>query len=119
MRKGILLALAAVSLVWAAAASAHAFPQREEPGVGSVIHESPKQVRIWFDDKLEPVFSSLVVKDSQGKKISDASQVDPESQQRLEARLPALAPGKYHVYWKVVAWDGHRSKGDYVFTLAP
>ena len=95
------------------------FPQREEPSVGAVVHEPPKQVRIWFDAKLESAFSTLVIKDSDGNKISAASQVDPESQQRLEAQLPALAPGEYHVYWKVVSWDGHHSKGDYTFTVKP
>ena len=105
--------------MWATMAFGHAFPQQEEPAVGSVIHEAPKQVRIWFDAKLEPVFSSLIVKDGAGKAISGESRVDPESQKRLEAKLPPLTPGQYHVYWKVVAWDGHHSEGDYIFTFSP
>ena len=72
-----------------------------------------------FDAKLEPAFSRLVVKDSSGRKISGNSKVDPESSQSLEADLPVLAPGDYHVYWKVVAWDGHHSEGDYTFTFKP
>jgi len=112
-------AMTGLALAWTTVAAGHAFPQREAPGVGSVVHESPKEVRIWFDAKVEPAFSTLVVKDSSGNKISGKSKVDPESSQLLEANLPALAPGDYHVYWKVVAWDGHNSEGDYIFTVKP
>ena len=111
--------LTGLALMGAAAAFAHAFPQQEKPGVGSVVHESPKQVRIWFDAKLEPAFSNLTVKDGAGNEVSGESQVDSESQRQLKAKLPPLAPGKYHVYWKVVAWDGHHSEGDYIFTVSP
>ena len=114
-----ILALALVNLIWATAVTAHAFPQREEPGVGSVVHQSPKRVRIWFNAKLEPAFSTIVVKDSKGKKVSGESGVVSDSQQQLEAKLLPLLPGEYHVYWKVVAWDGHHSEGDYIFTLEP
>ena len=112
-------AMTALALTWATVAAGHAFPQREVPGVGSVVHESPKRVRIWFDAKVEPAFSTLVVKDGSGNKVSANSKVDPESSQLLEADLPVLAPGDYHVYWKVVAWDGHHSEGDYTFTFKP
>lgn len=119
--KGLAMALtlSGAVLIWAPVALAHAFPQREEPSVGSVVHEAPKQVRIWFDAKLEPVFSTVVVKDVTGREVSGESKVDPDSQQMLEVDLHPLASGKYHVYWKVVAWDGHHTEGDYTFTVEP
>lgn len=113
------LAITGTAFAWAPSALGHAFPQREEPGVGSVVHQPPSRVRIWFDSKLEPAFSSLVVKDSEGHKVSGESRVDNESQQRLEVKLHPLTPGKYHVYWKAVAWDGHHSEGDYSFNVKP
>ena len=81
------------------------------------MHGSPPFVRVWFNEKLKPVLSKLVVKNSQGKKVSDASRVDTETQQTILCSVPALPPGKYHVYWEVVALDGHPSKGDYIFTI--
>lgn len=112
-------AVAAVSLAWAAAAAAHAFPQREQPPVGSVVHNAPDSVRIWFNAKLEPLFSKVTVKDGQGKLVSGDSHVDPDSLTMIEAPLQALPAGQYHVYWRVVARDGHRTEGDYVFTIKP
>jgi hypothetical protein len=31
--------------------------------------------------------------------------------------LPSLSPGTYRVIWSVVARDGHRTEGDYTFTI--
>ena len=113
------IVLACGALMWATAALAHAFPEREEPGVGAVVRETPKQVRIWFNAKLEPVFSTVFVEDADGKRISGASRVDPDSLDMVEAPLQPLDAGKYHVYWKVVARDGHRTEGDYTFAVGP
>jgi methionine-rich copper-binding protein CopC len=35
----------------------------------------------------------------------------------LEVSLPSLPTGNYHVFWSVVARDGHRTEGDYTFTI--
>lgn len=37
----------------------------------------------------------------------------------LPAPAPALKPGTYHVERTAVARDGHRTVGDYDFTVAP
>ncbi|MFD2273813.1 copper resistance protein CopC [Undibacterium arcticum] len=95
---------------------AHTFPERAEPRVGAVIDSSPSQVRIWFDGQIEPAFSTLRVLDGQGRQVNqEAGQVDPAQPRLLEARLPPLSPGAYHVFWRVIARDGHVTEGDYVF----
>jgi methionine-rich copper-binding protein CopC len=113
------LAIAGGAFGWAPAAPAHAFPEQEEPAVGAVLHESPKQVRIRFDSRIEREFSVIVVKNENGDRVSGKTAIDPKSFQLLEADLPPLAPGTYHVYWAVVSWDGHRTKGDYTFSVSP
>ena len=35
----------------------------------------------------------------------------------LEVDVPQLKPGTYRVTWSVVAKDGHRTSGDYTFTM--
>ncbi len=118
-RRCLTLLAATAAVAWSAMAAAHAFPQQEEPAVGSVVHDAPARVRIWFNAKLEPLFSNVVVKDAQGNKVSGDSSVDKDSQTLLEAPLQAHGPGVYHVYWSVVAWDGHHTEGDYIFTVKP
>ena len=109
------LALAAASPRWT---WAHAFPDHAEPRVGAAITISPTLVRIWFDGVLEPLFSTLQVLNTSGQQVDRGDgHVDESDQTLLEVSLPSLAPGTYRAFWSVVARDGHRTQGDYTFTL--
>jgi len=112
----------AIAMLWGVlspqAALAHAFPERMEPRVGVVTESAPGQIRIWFDADLEPAFSTLRVLDVQGRQVNrDPGQVNAGQARLLEAQMPPLAPGVYHVYWRVIARDGHATEGDYTFTV--
>lgn len=97
---------------------AHAFPDHSEPRVGATVTASPAMVRIWFDSELEPAFSTIFVQDGKSKRVDKGDgHVDSSDHTLLEAGLPALRPGCYRVYWSVVARDGHRTTGDYSFTV--
>jgi hypothetical protein len=111
--------LSGAALMWTPAVLAHAFPEDTQPGAGAVLHTAPQQVRIRFDTRVEQEFSVIVVKDANGERVSSRTKIDPVSRKTLEVSLPALDPGDYHVYWSVVSWDGHRTKGDYVFHVGP
>lgn len=115
----ICLAIAALwGLLAPQATLAHAFPEHMEPRVGAVLDNLPGQVRIWFDADLEPAFSTLRVLDAQGQQVNrDPGQVNTGQARLLEARLPPLTRGVYHVYWRVIARDGHVTEGDYSFTV--
>ncbi|MBJ6725329.1 copper resistance CopC family protein [Geomesophilobacter sediminis] len=108
----ILVALAAPGTVWA-----HCFPERSEPKVGATVN-APQMVRIWFDGALEAGFSTLMVKDHNGKRVDKGDgHVDAKDKKLLEIGVPPLKPDTYHVYWKVVSRDGHRTTGDFPFTV--
>ena len=99
-------------------ACGHAFPQRSEPPVGATVAVSPPRVRIWFDGALEAAFSSLHVQTVSGQRLDqDDGHVDPTDVTLLEVPLPPLPPGTYRVLWSVVARDGHRTAGEYIFTI--
>src|SRR5262245_36419021 len=96
----------------------HAFPDHSEPKVGGTVAVAPNHVRIWFDGALEPAFSSVHVQDANGQRVDmDDSHVDSADPTLLEVNLRPLAPGRYHVVWSVVARDGHRTEGDFAFTV--
>lgn len=109
------LALAAATPLWL---QAHAFPDHAEPQVGAVITISPARVRIWFDSILEPLFSTLQVRNTSDQQVDRGDgHVDESDKTLLEGSLPPLSPGTYRVFWSVVARDGHRTQGDYTFIL--
>jgi methionine-rich copper-binding protein CopC len=43
--------------------------------------------------------------------------VDSADGTLLEVGLPPLPPGRYRVFWSVVARDGHRTEGDFPFRV--
>lgn len=103
---------------WPQAAWGHAFPDHSEPKVGTTVNVAPTQVRIWFDSELEPEFSTLRVENKGGQRVDKGDgHVDKSNPTMLEASLPSLSPGTYRVIWSVVARDGHRTEGDYTFTV--
>jgi methionine-rich copper-binding protein CopC len=96
----------------------HAFPDHSDPRVGVTIGASPDRVRIWFDSELEPAFSTIMVHSAEGKMVDKRDgRVNPSDGKLLEVGVPRLAAGTYRVIWNVVARDGHRTNGDFTFTI--
>lgn len=113
-----LIAALAASVLWAGEASAHAFPEQDTPSAGAVLTQAPATVSIRFDSELEPIFSKLIVKNAQDQQVSQGNgSVDPTNARVLATPLTNAAKGSYHVYWSVVSMDGHRTEGDYTFTV--
>jgi len=96
----------------------HAFPDHSDPRVGHTLDASPTAVRIWFDGDIEPVFSRIRVENGNHEQVdSKDGGVDPRDRRLLQVHVPALSPGRYRVFWSVVARDGHRTEGDYAFRI--
>lgn len=119
MRFAACIAALMLGLACTTAAQAHAFPKNSSPHVGATLSTAPKQVKIWFDGEIEPVFSTLRVKNAAGKQVSiGKGKVSSTNDVLLETALPkALAAGTYSVYWSVIAHDGHHTEGHFAFTV--
>ena len=111
-------ALMAVLALSASDAGAHAFVTRTEPMSGATVAEAPALVRIWFDGPVEPVFIDVRVEDGAKHRVDrGAGRLSPTDSSLVEVRLAPLAPGRYRVYWSVVARDSHRRDGNFTFLL--
>jgi methionine-rich copper-binding protein CopC len=96
----------------------HAFPNHSDPKVGATVEGSPLWVRIWFDGDLEPVFSTIMVHTMDGQMVDNRDgRVDPSNPTLLEVSVPKLSPGTYLVIWTAVSRDGHRTQGNFTFTV--
>ncbi len=100
------------------AASAHAHLVRATPAAGGTVQVAPSEVTLRFSEKLEPKFSSVVVRDAAGKQVDkgDAS-VDKADRMVIRVLLPPLEPGVYKVEWKAVSADTHKVNGDFTFKV--
>ena len=63
------LGLAALAAALVQPVSAHAFLDRAVPAVGSSVHASPTELKLWFTERLEPAFSKVRVLDGGGKQV--------------------------------------------------
>ena len=112
----------AVAAAWFAAppALAHAYMDRTLPEAGSTVRGSPAEVRLWFSHALEPAFSTVRVVDKNGRQVDRGDKrVDPKETTLLRVSLPALPAGSYRVIWRVLSADGHVTRGDFSFEVAP
>lgn len=108
-----------VCLLTPTAALAHAFPKKSEPAVGATVAKSPPEIKIWFNSYLAPLFNKLTVRNAAGDVVSKGpARVDPHNRSLLEVALLPLPAGTYHVYWHVTSKDGHRTEGDFTFTVS-
>jgi copper resistance protein C len=97
---------------------AHAFLKDAEPGVGSTIQTSPREVRIRFTEKIEPAVSSIQVFDASGKKVDKRDlHLDRSDHALLHLSLPRLGAGTYKVVWRVVSVDTHVTSGNFTFRV--
>lgn len=82
------------------------------------MHPAPKEVRIVFDDELEPAFSKIDVNDAAGRQVNTAKAVvDAQNKKLMTVALPPLPAGRYKVRWSAVAHDGHHTQGGYSFQV--
>jgi copper resistance protein C len=119
--RGARLALAFLaSVALASGAFAHAFLDHAIPSVGSTVHGSPGEVRVWFTQELEPAFSTLRVVDQGGAQVDQGNKaVDPADRTLLKVSLRPLPPGRYKVIWRVLSVDTHTTEGTFAFEVVP
>ena len=99
-------------------AHGHAFLDHSEPAVGSQVATSPKSLKIWFTEKLEPSLSKIQVFDQNGKEIDrHDNRLFEGNPTILAVTLPMLDPGRYEVVWRVVSVDTHVTTGKFSFEV--
>lgn len=103
------------ALAVAGAAAAHAQLVSSTPAANAGV-PTPSVITLRFNEALEPKFSGFEVK-GPGPVPGAASTMPGQDKSLTMALTSALKPGKYAVSWHVVSKDGHRTKGQYGFTV--
>src|SRR6201997_1530537 len=98
-------------------AGAHAFLDHAEPRVGNKVATPPREVTLWFSQKLEPAFSSVTVTDPAGKRV-DTGKARVSGNQ-MSVSLRGGGSGTYHVNWRVLSVDTHTTDGSFTFQVGP
>ena len=94
---------------------AHTKLVKSEPAAGAAV-ASPKQIQLWFNEKVDPAVSKIEVRSASGKvQLGPAHAMGDKS---LMAAVSApMAGGKYTVAWQAAGDDGHVVKGEFTFSV--
>lgn len=99
-------------------AEAHALLVKAEPARRAILVQTPRQIKLWFNEEIEPAYTKLAVIDAAGKSATEAKfQVPADDRKLMILTLPDLTPGKYTVKFRVLSVDGHVVESSYDFVL--
>jgi methionine-rich copper-binding protein CopC len=119
MRRSIFsLGLICVANLFAAAAAAHAFLDHAIPPVGGTVSVPPKEIRLFFSEPIEPLFSTIALASAGGQPIETGpAAVAAADHRQFVLSLPVLTAGRYKVTWHVVSVDSHPTEGSFTFEI--
>src|SRR5260370_38472527 len=115
-RSTIVLTIPLLLLLATGEASAHSFLDRAEPRVGNKVATAPREVTLWFTQKLEPAFSAITVTNAAGQRVDTGKTRVSGSQMSISLRPGGT--GTYHVTWHVLSGAAHTTAGSFAFQVA-
>jgi methionine-rich copper-binding protein CopC len=118
MRRSTLIGIIPLLLLLATGeAAAHALLDHAEPRVGNKVTTAPREVTLWFTQKLEPAFSAITVTNAAGQRVDTGKARVSGSQMSISMRPGGT--GTYHVTWRVLSVDAHTTDGSFTFQVGP
>jgi copper resistance protein C len=96
----------------------HSGLQRTEPPVESTLKRPPREVKLYFSERLEPDYSTVRVRDGRDAQVDrQDAHVDPSNPLLLRVTLQPLEHGTYTVIWRVLSVDSHVTEGRFTFRV--
>ena len=116
MYRSAVITLVAMRLLFVTGeANAHAFLDHAEPRVGNKVATAPREVTLWFTQKLEPAFSSVTVTNAAGQRVDTGK--PRVSGDQMSVSLRSGGAGTYRVNWRVLSVDTHTTDGSFTFQV--
>lgn len=107
-----------VASLAAPAVALHNHLEKSNPAANETVAESPKTIRLWFSEKVEPRFSSITLMNADSSKIEIGKAKATDDPKSIVADVPvALASGKYLIRWRTAGDDGHAVRGTFSFSV--
>ncbi|HBU8523201.1 CopC domain-containing protein YobA [Klebsiella aerogenes] len=107
------------AMLTTASAFAHAHLQQQIPAADSTVSVSPQAITLTFSEGVELSFSGVTLSGPQNKPVATGKLARSDGN-KAQLTLPLnepLAAGEYTVEWHVVSVDGHKTKGQYHFSV--
>lgn len=98
---------------------AHAHLQQQIPAANSEVSPAPTALTLNFSEGIEPGFSGVTLTgpDKRIIPVGKAARSESDNAQLIIPLNETLGGGLYTVEWHVVSVDGHKTKGQYQFSV--
>ncbi|WP_428943257.1 CopC domain-containing protein YobA [Pantoea sp. FN060301] len=115
----MVLTLAVMAAASSQQALAHAHLKSQYPAANATMEVSPQALTLTFSEDIEPAFSGVEVLDKaqQPMPLTEAERAPKQHNQLIVPLEKPLASGDYQVKWHVLSVDGHKTKGNYRFSV--
>jgi methionine-rich copper-binding protein CopC len=110
---------ALLSLGLVTQAFAHAHLQTAVPAPDGVVSVAPDALQLKFSEGLELAFTGVTLKapDATAVPLGQATLAPGDDTTLVVPLTRHLTAGKYGVTWHALSKDGHKTHGDYTFTV--
>jgi methionine-rich copper-binding protein CopC len=99
-------------------AGAHSRLVKSEPSARAVLDAAPKELKLWFNESVEPAFAKVWIVPSNGPHIPLTSRGDSSDRKLLIVALPdSLPAGPVVIGYHVLSVDGHVIEDKFTFTI--
>jgi methionine-rich copper-binding protein CopC len=97
---------------------AHSRLVKSNPSARAVLDKAPKELKLWFNEGVEPAFAKIWIVPAQGPHIPLTSQGDKSDPHLLIVALPDNLPaGPVVIRYHVLSVDGHVIEEKLSFTI--
>lgn len=99
-------------------ADAHSRLVRSDPAARAVLDAAPKELKLWFNENVEPAFAKIWIVPAQGPQIPLAVRGEKSDPKLLIVALPDNLPaGPVNIGYHVLSVDGHTIEDKLAFTV--
>ena len=97
---------------------AHATLVKSDPPRRASLSLPPKQIQLWFNEKIEGSYASVSVLDSNKNSITENNpEVVLDDPKSVILNLPQIEPGRYTVQYRVMSVDWHVIESSFDFSV--
>lgn len=112
------MALGAMMIATSSAVALHNHLAKSTPEADQELTASPKTIRLWFTEKVDPKFSSITLMKADSTKIETPKAAATDDPKSITTEVPTtLPPGKYLIRWRTAGSDGHAVRGTFSFMV--
>ncbi|MGA9487177.1 MAG: copper resistance CopC family protein [Methylocella sp.] len=98
--------------------AAHSRLVKSEPSARAVLDTAPKELKLWFNENVEPAFAKVWIVPAEGEQIPLTSHGDSSDPRLLIVAFPDNVPaGPVTVGYHILSVDGHVVDDKLSFTI--